>query len=157
MGTLDLYDEHGSLSKLASKYSEQRPVEGRTLSNIFDKRLRESDKRELLPLSLIFDKSLNESDKRERLYLALHGLDWAQTRQIAKSPHETVSETNPILGRHPSVGRVNNYFLATGLGHYGLSKILPPDLAKLFQYGTIGLEAATTGRNKLKYNLGLPF
>jgi hypothetical protein len=32
--------------------------------------------------------------------------DWGQTRTIAKKPH-LVHEKNPILGRHPSVGRVN--------------------------------------------------
>ena len=37
--------------------------------------------------------------------------DWAQTRQIARNP-ALFRELNPILGEHPSVGRVNTYFLA---------------------------------------------
>jgi len=89
-------------------------------------------------------------------YLALHGMDWAQTRTIAKNPQQW-SETNRILGEHPSVGKVNNYFLATGLAHALASQYLPPDLAKWLQYGTIGLEAGVTGRNKFKLGIGMTF
>lgn len=38
-------------------------------------------------------------------------IDWLQTRQIAKNPDRWY-ETNPLLGRHPSVGRVNSHFLS---------------------------------------------
>ena len=38
-------------------------------------------------------------------------VDWGQTRSIAYNPHRW-SERNPLLGDHPSVGEVNNYFIA---------------------------------------------
>jgi len=44
----------------------------------------------------------------------VHVIDWGQTRTIAKNPDVWV-EHNPLLGTHPSVNRVNNYFLATAL------------------------------------------
>lgn len=94
--------------------------------------------------------------QRELGYLALHGIDWAQTRSISKNP-QFLHETNPILGEHPSVGKVNNYFLATGLAHALIANQLPPELAKIFQYGTIGLEAGVTGRNKFKFGIGMTF
>lgn len=43
----------------------------------------------------------------------LHTADWLQTRQIARSP-DRWAENNAPLGRHPSIGRVNNYFALTG-------------------------------------------
>src|SRR6266853_3835043 len=79
----------------------------------------------------------NDDVQRQLGYSLLHGIDWAQTRTIAKNPNQ-LHETNPILGEHPSVGKVNNYFLSTLLGHWFLANALPPDARKLFQQGTIG-------------------
>ena len=39
----------------------------------------------------------------------LLGVDWAQTRYTAAHP-QSFSETNAILGVHPSLGAVNTYF-----------------------------------------------
>ena len=48
---------------------------------------------------------------------ASYYLDFRQTREIALNPLRYY-ETNQLLGRHPSIGRVNNYFLATAIGTY---------------------------------------
>lgn len=98
----------------------------------------------------------SDKNKLEALYLLLHGADWAQTRTIAKNPGQ-LHETNPLLGLHPSSGMVNNYFALTGLGHILLADKLPPDLAKVFQYGSAGLEAGVIGRNKFKFGIGMTF
>lgn len=37
-------------------------------------------------------------------------VDWGQTRTIAYNP-DVWHEKNPLLGRHPSVGEVNVYFI----------------------------------------------
>ena len=55
------------------------------------------------------------------------GLDWGQTRHIGKNP-ETHRERNRILGEHPSVQRVDTYFLSSVIlgsliAHYGPSLI----------------------------------
>lgn len=65
--------------------------------------------------------------------VTLHVLDWGQTRWIAKNP-DRAWETNVLLGRHPSVGRVNNYFLATGVSLVAAHYLLPPEYAK---WGTL--------------------
>ena len=41
--------------------------------------------------------------------LTLSVIDWAQTRHIARNPHQW-RELNPLLPSSPSVGRVNTYF-----------------------------------------------
>lgn len=97
-----------------------------------------------------------EDINRELAYYLLHGADWAQTRTIAKNP-DRYYEINPILGEHPSTGRVNNYFAATGLGHALLANTLPPEWRKWLQYGSIGVEAAMAGRNKFKVGIGMTF
>jgi len=93
---------------------------------------------------------------RQFASLGLLGADWAQTRTIAKNPYQW-HETNPILGQHPSVGNVNNYFAAAMLGHTLLANLLPPEYRKLLQYGTIGLEAPVVGKNKFKLGIGMTF
>lgn len=75
--------------------------------------------------------------------------DWLQTRYISTHGY---SELNPILGRHPSIGRVNNYFgtaiMALWAIHgsgYGSSN---------FVWLVIGVESATVVRN---YQVGIRF
>lgn len=93
---------------------------------------------------------------RELASLGLLGADWAQTRTIAKNPVQ-YGEINKILGEHPSVGSVNNYFALSMLAHAMIASQLPPEIRKWFQYGTIGLEAPVVGRNKLKFGIGMTF
>jgi len=94
--------------------------------------------------------------KRQLIASGLLGADWAQTRTIAKNPHQYY-ETNKILGRHPSVGLVNNYFATSMLTNILLANSLPPEYRKLLHYGTIGLEAFEVGRNKLRFGIGMTF
>jgi hypothetical protein len=110
------------------------------------------------PPSVIFKKPIdsNGSLERELAYLGLHGIDWAQTRTIAKDPVK-YGELNPVLGLHPTLGKVNSYFALTGLAHALLASQLSPEAAKWFQYGTIGLEAGMAGRNKFKLGIGMSF
>lgn len=114
------------------------------------------------PPSQIFKSDLgrpgwtDDDTARQALTLALLGADWAQTRSIAKGI-PGIHETNPLLGEHPSTGRVNNYFAASMLGHTLLMNALPPEIRKWAQYGTIGLEAGVAGRNKLKLGIGMTF
>ena len=78
-------------------------------------------------------------------YTALHILDWAQTREIERN--QAYHELNPILGRHPSEGRINTYFASTLLGHTLVSVLLPKPYRTWWQCVTIGIEAGVTGSN----------
>lgn len=90
---------------------------------------------------------------RQAVYLTLHVADWAQTRHIARHPEE-FTERNPVLGEHPSVGRVNGYFAATALAHTAVSWALPRGWREGWQYVTIGVESVVVARN---YRLGVKF
>lgn len=85
---------------------------------------------------------------REAAYLALHVADWGQTLDIADHPGEFY-ERNPVLGRHPSRGEVNRWFLLTGLLHPVVSYVLPKPYREAWQYVTIGLEIYCVGSNYL--------
>jgi hypothetical protein len=84
--------------------------------------------------------------KREAAYLALHIIDYGQTRTIALNP-DRLHEQNSILGLHPTVGQVNRYFLLTGIAHVVVMDLLPSEWRRDIQNITIGIEAGAVGHN----------
>jgi hypothetical protein len=80
------------------------------------------------------------------LCIALLVVDWLQSRFIAENP-ERFSETNPILGEHPSPDAVDVYFIcciaATLVGVY----VLPYWWALGAGVALAALEAFVTIRN----------
>lgn len=92
-----------------------------------------------------------EDSYREAVYLTVHILDWTQTLNIARNPDKW-HEKNPILGRHPSVGKVNAYFATTAAIHVGLAYLLPAEWRKTFQYLSIAVEGGVVAHN---YSIGI--
>ena len=86
----------------------------------------------------------------EGVFLALLAADRAQTLQASK--RRDLEEANPILGLHPSKGKINGYFGAAALAHMGLAHLLPEPYRNLFQGVTIGIEQQPVRNN---YKLGL--
>lgn len=84
-------------------------------------------------------------------YLGLHVMDWGQTLDIAKSPNKH-EELNPILGKHPSIDKVNSYFVLTGVGHTVISLLLPKPYRNYWQLITIGIESNCVYHN---YRMGV--
>ena len=86
--------------------------------------------------------------QRQIIYTALHVADWRQTRQIARQCGSgEYRELNPVLGPCPSLSRVDNYFLATGLAHYALAYLMPAPQRRYWQTATITLQVAAVGNN----------
>ncbi len=52
----------------------------------------------------------------ETTFVAGLAMDYAQTQHIARNPTK-YTEENPILGEHPSKGRVNAYYVGVGALH----------------------------------------
>lgn len=106
----------------------------------------------LLVLSGVAHSEWTKQDSAWQLaYTALHVADWAQTRNIARNPDE-FHETNPILGRHPSVSEVDDYFLVTGVAHALVSAALPPKYRRKWQAAGIVVEAGAVAHN---YSIGI--
>lgn len=84
-------------------------------------------------------------------YTAVHCMDWAQTRNIARNP-ETWHEKNPILGSHPSIDKVDAYFAATLAAHTAISYLLPDPYRNIWQSVWITVEAGQVAQN---YGIGI--
>ena len=84
----------------------------------------------------------------EAAYLTTHLADWGQTLDIASQCGSgNYYETNPVMGKCPSVQTVNAYFIGTALLHYGTAHMLPPKYRRMFQAGTIGMELSYIANN----------
>lgn len=87
----------------------------------------------------------------EGTWIVLHVLDWKQTLVIARNPHK-FHELNPIIGKHPSIGKVNSYMLLSALVHPIISYHLPQPYRSYWQYLTI---SATGGLVIHNFNIGI--
>jgi len=72
--------------------------------------------------------------------------DMQQTLQIAREP-EAYTETNKVLGEHPTEREVYSYFAA----YYGLTSLLiyalPEKWSHMFQVGMIGHQSSVVANN----------
>ena len=82
----------------------------------------------------------------ESVFACLTIIDWGQTRYSSLHP-EQYTETNPILGDHPSVTKVDVYFPAAIVGHALISAALPPKYRRWWQFFWIGAEGYTISNN----------
>lgn len=80
----------------------------------------------------------------------LNIIDWGQTLDIADKPDE-FREVNPILGEHPSKGRVNTYFALASLAKLGITHILPSKYRKWWLGFNIAVSGYCVGNN---YHIG---
>ena len=92
-----------------------------------------------------------EDTYRQAGVVTLSGIDWMQTRKIAKNPDDYY-ERNPLLGSHPSTEKVDAYFAASIAAHTVVSAALPPEYRKWWQYVSIGVEAGVVASN---FSIGL--
>ena len=77
--------------------------------------------------------------------------DWATTRDLSRRYNEGYYENNPILGKHPSTGRVDLYFISAGLLGYTIADNLDQNRTTFLQmWTTVGI--FYTNRN---LNIGL--
>ena len=104
----------------------------------------------LFPSIAFADQWTSADTYREITYQTFAAIDWIQTRHIAQN--SDYWEQNVILGNHPSVAKVNQYFAVTGVAHYLISKALPEKYRTPFQYITVGIEIGAVSHN---FSIGL--
>lgn len=68
----------------------------------------------------------------ELAWQGLWAVDYLQTRTIAKNP-DRYWEANPLLTRHPSVTKVDAYFLTLALLHLFITDRLPKEHRPIWQ------------------------
>lgn len=90
--------------------------------------------------------------------MGLIAIDWRQSRQIARNP-DRYAESNPVLGEHPSMGRVNTYFALFEIGHLWLARTVPHGVGRdAVQYAFGGAElVAVVGNHSVGLSYALSF
>lgn len=116
--------------------------------------------KKLVAIALLLASSLALADNRawtteEKAWLgtaaAFTVADWATTRDLSRRYNEGYYENNPILGKHPSTGRVDLYFVSAGLVGYVIADNLEQHRTTFLQAWT-AVEIFYTNRN---LNIGL--
>jgi hypothetical protein len=92
-----------------------------------------------------FDEWSRADRQREAVFVAVAALDWLTTRNMARNCSETYKagayyENNSILGRCPSLGRVNGYFASMVVLHAGIVTALPSNYRAGFQWTSLAYE-----------------
>ncbi len=82
----------------------------------------------------------------EVVWQGLWAVDYLQTRIIAKNPAR-YREANPLLTRHPSVTKVNVYFLTLALLHPAITHYLPKKHRPIWQFLSITLSTVAVAKN----------
>jgi hypothetical protein len=80
------------------------------------------------------------------VYTAITVADWSQTLHISRNPDQYF-ETNKHLGKHPSEGSVNTWFVSTIALNAAVSYILPKPYRTIWQGFWIGYEYGFVERN----------
>jgi len=97
--------------------------------------------------SLCFADPWTKEDTAWQLgYTSLLAMDCAQTRWGASHP-KAFEEGNPVMGTHPSKGKIDNACLAMALGHAGISYVLPLGYRRMWQFSSIVIEATVVFHN----------
>lgn len=80
------------------------------------------------------------------LALCLTAADASQTEYIAQHPKQQ-TESNAVLGFHPSQVKVAAYFAATSGGLIVANQFLPKEMSRALNYVWIGVEGGAISRN----------
>ncbi len=82
----------------------------------------------------------------EATYFGVTSMDWSQTQQIANNPSRYY-ETNPFLGRHPSLANVNILIPSSMALHALIAYALPKPFREVWQMAWIGIETDMVQHN----------
>lgn len=90
-----------------------------------------------------------EDTYTELVYQTTHFIDWQQTYKISESCHSGghYTEVNPLLGTCPDKKHIDEFFLVTGLAHFGMSALLGGKFRTAWQYGSIMLKVNVIAGN----------
>lgn len=81
----------------------------------------------------------------EGAFILAIGADYFTTREMLY--HRGFSETNVILGEHPSPARLTTYAITCIVTHAVTARLLPNPYRRIFQTVTIGFEVAVATGN----------
>lgn len=108
-----------------------------------------------LSIMAILPLSANGDDWSRPAFLAVTAIDLAQTHDIRKQyPH--LYEMNPILGKHPSAGQINTYFIGSTLLILGLCESFRELSSACFTGAAIGRAAVVINNHFIGAEVRFP-
>ena len=72
--------------------------------------------------------------------------DYRTSRYIVQHP-ETFHESNPLLGRHPSMDKLKLACAFTAVGHWAISEMIPDRYRNAWQGVTLSLQVGVVSNN----------
>ena len=84
------------------------------------------------------------------LWIAMNAaivMDWGQTRYVANHHQQYEEIVNPFLGKHPSIGRVNAWFVGSLAVNNGIMVALPEKYRPYYAGVVTAYEARLVIRN----------
>lgn len=110
----------------------------------------------LIIIILLFPFTVQAWDKQEIalevIWQTLHAVDWLQTQEIASN--DDYYETNLLIGKYPSRGRVNTHMALFAVGHVAISHFMPDKYRKYWQGISIVVKGGYVVHN---YSIGIRF
>ena len=79
-------------------------------------------------------------------------MDWAQTRESSDKGYEEVGAAKNFIGRYPTTGDVNRYFIASLIQYNMVNYLLPTKLKKVYSGFTAAIEFSVVKGN---YEIGV--
>lgn len=98
-----------------------------------------------------FDPWTKEQIVIQGVVTGLNVIDWGQTLDIAGKP-DKYCEINPIIGEHPSKGRVNCYFATSIIVKILITYVIPSKYRKYWLGCNIAMSGYLVHKN---YRIGL--
>lgn len=96
--------------------------------------------------------AMSDLEMAQKTVFVLRLADWSQTREIAVQPPGGIYELNPILGKHPTLEEVNNYFIALLLTDYIIKKFGSEKINQYWFGVNVTMECVCVGNN---YMIGI--
>ena len=96
--------------------------------------------------SFAFDSWSTRDYTLQATWTVLHIVDWGQTLDIAKNP-DRFHEVNPILGKHPSVNKVNMFMALGTVINPLIVHVVPSKWRPYFQGLSIGVKTGCVVNN----------
>jgi len=99
--------------------------------------------------ALYIPKDKRISGGLQGIYQALNAIDWAQTRNLARSPDKYHEEDAAgLIGHHPHKDTVDAYFALNALLHFIAPKVLPEEIDQLLKTWKISDKVNVIGGNE---------
>ena len=100
----------------------------------------------LFPITATAEDWSDTDSALEISWQIIHSIDWLQTISAMKQP-DIYHDNNPVMGKHPSLDKVDSYMAISAIGHLAISYLLPKEYRPYWHYLTIAISGTCVINN----------